>query len=106
MGSKGNTWFKKLEHKRKVFEMKRAKGNENNVMSYCTRTKNVQARPLDKLDIKDKPGVTSPGKPVDKSPLTMREGWKPQPYMTPKMKRLLAKERPAAKVLRAPMKLW
>ena len=106
MGSKGNTWFKKLETKRKAFEMKRAKGNEVGVMSHAQRTKNPMARPLDKLTIQDKPGVTPPGKPVDKSPLTMREGWKPQPYMTAKMKRLLAKERSAAKVLRAPMKQW
>ena len=106
MASGGNTWFKKLEHKRKLFEMKRAKGNEKGVMSHAQRTKNPQARSLDLLDIKDKPGVTPPGKAVDKSPLTMREGWKPQPYMTAKMRRLMAKQRPAAKVLRAPMKQW
>jgi hypothetical protein len=106
MASGGNTWFKKLEHKRKLFEMKRAKGNEKGVMSHAQRTKNPQARSLDLLDIKDKPGVTSPGKPADKAPLPMAVGWKPQPYMTAKMRKLMAKERPVGKILRASMKQW
>jgi len=90
MAKGGNTWCKKLTSKGKAYAMKKALGNEKGIMSYCARVKNVQARDMDRQSIEDKPLSGGP-KVVEKKPLPMREGWKPVPYLNPKMVRLLAK---------------
>jgi hypothetical protein len=88
MGSKSNTWFKKLQTKGKAYAMKRAKGNENNVMGYCISAKPLTSRSKDKQSIEDKPMPTGP-KNETKAPLPRTPGWQPAPFMNRKLARAI-----------------
>jgi len=90
MGSKSNTWCKKLTTKGKAYALKKALGNEKGVMSYCARVKNVQARDMDRQSMEDKPLPNRP-KVTDKTPLPMAAGWKPAPYTSGKLRKIQAK---------------
>lgn len=78
MASSGNTWCKKLMHKRKVFVLKRALGNETSVMAHCIKAKPITARSQERLEIIDKP--VHPVKKVRDFTAPMKEGWAPRPF--------------------------
>ena len=78
MSKGGNTWCKKLMHKRKVYILKRAIGNEVGVMNHCAKAKPATARAQDRQSIEDKPLPKGPSLPAERIALPRVEGWKPK----------------------------
>jgi hypothetical protein len=79
MAKGGNTWCKKLMHKRKVYILKHAIGNEVGVMTYCAKAKSATARNQERLTVNDKPALKGPSLEI-KTPLPRIGEWKPRQW--------------------------
>lgn len=88
MGSKSNTWCKKLMTKGKAYAMKEKLGNERGVMSYCMRAKPRTASALNRDTDKDKPQSRPPVTPKsNKLPIPRVADWKPEPFVPTRQNR-------------------